>query len=44
LPGNPARKESIMERSYASAVALAHRAVGPLADHLDEFVATLISQ
>jgi site-specific recombinase XerD len=44
LPGNPARKESIMERSYESAAALAHRAVGPLADHLDEFVASLISQ
>jgi site-specific recombinase XerD len=44
LPGNPARKESIMERSYESAAALAHRAVGPLADHLDEFVALLTSQ
>src|SRR5215831_18961966 len=33
-----------MERSYESAAALTHRAVGPLADHLDEFVATLISQ
>ena len=33
-----------MERSYGSAAALAHRAVGPLADHLDEFVASLISQ
>jgi site-specific recombinase XerD len=33
-----------MERSYESAAALAHRAIGPLADHLDEFVASLISQ
>jgi integrase/recombinase XerD len=44
LPGNPARKESIMERSYESAAALAHRAVGPLVDHLDEFVASLTHQ
>ena len=33
-----------MERSYESAAALAHRAVGPLTDHLDEFVASLTSQ
>ena len=33
-----------MERSYESAAALARRAVGPLADHLDAFVASLISQ
>ena len=33
-----------MERSYESAAALAHRTVGPLADHVDEFVASLISQ
>jgi site-specific recombinase XerD len=44
LPGNPARKESIMERSHESAAALAHGAVGPLADHLDAFVASLTSQ
>ena len=33
-----------MERSYESAAALADSAVGPLADYLDEFVASLISQ
>ena len=33
-----------MERSYENAAARAHRAVGPLADHLDEFVASLTSQ
>jgi integrase/recombinase XerD len=44
LQGNPARKESIMERTYESAAALAHLAVGPLATHLDEFVAWLTAQ
>ena len=33
-----------MERSYESAAALGHGALGPLADHLDDFVASLISQ
>jgi len=33
-----------MERTYESAAALAHRGIGPLVDHLDEFVASLISQ
>jgi len=33
-----------MDRSYESAAALARRAVGPLADHLEEFVASVISQ
>ena len=33
-----------MKRTYESAAALAHRAAGPLANHLDEFVASLIDQ
>ena len=33
-----------MERTYESAAALAHCAVGPLANHLDEFVASLTDQ
>lgn len=33
-----------MDRTYESAAALAQRAVGPLANHLDEFVASLTDQ
>src|SRR5687767_11779868 len=33
-----------MKRTYESAAALAHRAVGPLANHLVEFVASLTDQ
>jgi len=33
-----------MKRTYESAAALAHRAAGPLANHLDEFVASLTDQ
>jgi integrase/recombinase XerD len=44
LPGNSARKESIMERSYESTAALVDRAAGPLAGHLGPFVASLIDQ
>jgi site-specific recombinase XerD len=42
--GAPARKESILERSYESAVALIGRATGPLSEHLGSFVGTLIRQ
>jgi len=44
LQGNSARKENVMESSYESATALGGRAAGPLADHLDPFVASLIEQ
>jgi integrase/recombinase XerD len=44
LLGNPARKESIMERSYESVAALVCCASGPLAGHLGQFVASLIEQ
>lgn len=42
--GDPARKESILERSYESAVALARRATGPLSPYLESFVGALIHQ
>jgi integrase/recombinase XerD len=44
LPGIPARKEDIMERTYESAAALVGRAAGPLAGHLGAFVGSLIEQ
>ncbi len=42
--GAPARKESILERSYEDAVALARRATGPLSPYLGSFVGALIHQ
>ncbi len=42
--GTSARKESILERSYESAVAFARRATGPLSPYLESFVGTLIHQ
>jgi integrase/recombinase XerD len=42
LPGIPARKEGIMERTFESAAALVTRAAGPLASHLGAFVSSLI--
>jgi integrase/recombinase XerD len=44
LPGTPARKEDVMERTYQSAAALVSRAAGPLANHLGAFVSSLIDQ
>jgi hypothetical protein len=44
LPGIPARKEDIMERTYQGAVALVGHAAGPLASHLGAFVSSLIDQ
>jgi integrase/recombinase XerD len=44
LSGTPARKENVMERTYQSAAALVGRAAGPLANHLDAFVSSLIDQ
>jgi hypothetical protein len=44
LPGIPARKEDIMERTYESAAALVSRAAGPLAGHLGAFVGSLIDR
>jgi integrase/recombinase XerD len=44
LPGTSARKENVMERTYASAAALVGRAAGPLASHLGPFVTSLIDQ
>ena len=43
-PGTTARKESILERTYESAAALAATASGPLKDHLPRFVELLIDQ
>lgn len=42
--GSTARKESILERSYESAAALAGRATGPLSEHLGSFVNLLTRQ
>jgi hypothetical protein len=41
LPGNSARKETVMERTVA---ALIGRVAGPLASHLGPFVKSLIDQ
>jgi site-specific recombinase XerD len=44
LPGAVARKESILERTYESAMALASRAAGPLAANLRPWVSSLIDK
>jgi integrase/recombinase XerD len=44
LAGISAREERTMDRTYESARALAGRAAGPLASHLDHFVSSLIEQ
>jgi len=44
LPGIPARKEDIMERTYETAATLVGRAAGPLAGHLGAFVGSLMDQ
>jgi integrase/recombinase XerD len=44
LLGTSAREENIVERSYEAATALALKAVGPLAAHLDRYVTSLIDK
>lgn len=44
LAGHPARKETILKRTYEEAVALAQAAAGPLSAHLGTFVVWLIEQ
>jgi hypothetical protein len=44
LSGAVARKESNLERTYQSAMALVSRADGPLAKHLQPWVTSLINK